>query len=52
MRLRWELIPALYFTDAVGGRDRESRKLARDFGVHVGMPVFAHQQAMLACHLS
>lgn len=46
-----ESIPALYFTDAVGGRDRDGRKLARDFGVDVGS-VFATKQAMLACHLS
>ena len=46
-----DAIPALYFTDAVGGRDRDGHKLARDFGVDVGS-VFAAKQAMLACHRS
>ena len=46
-----ETIPALYFTDAVGGRDREGYKLSRDFGVNVAS-VFATKQAMLAFHES
>ncbi len=46
-----ETIPTLYFTDAVGGRDREGAKLARDFGVDVGS-VFETKLAMIACHRS
>ncbi|WP_337187473.1 PIG-L family deacetylase [Phenylobacterium sp.] len=28
-------IPTLYFTDAIGGRDRDGTRLARDFGVDI-----------------
>lgn len=44
-------IPALYFTDAIGGRDRDGARLKRDFGVDV-TAVFATKCAMLACHQS
>ena len=44
-------IPALYFTDAIGGRDRDGARLRRDFGVDV-TAVFATKRAMLACHQS
>ena len=46
-----DAIPALYFTDAVGGRDREGRRLERDFGVDVSS-VFETKRAMIACHRS
>ncbi len=46
-----EAIPALYFTDAIGGRDRDGVRLKRDFAVDVGA-VFAVKRAMLACHES
>lgn len=46
-----EAIPALYFTDAIGGRDRDGKRLKRDFGVDVGA-VFPVKCAMLACHRS
>ena len=42
-------IPALYFTDAIGGRDRDGVRLKRDFGVDVGA-TFAVKRAMLAEH--
>jgi len=44
-------IPHLYFTDAVGGRDRQGIPLPRDFGVDVGA-TFASKRAMLARHAS
>ena len=44
-------IPHLYFTDAVGGRDRQGTPLPRDFGVDVGT-TFAMKRAMLAEHRS
>lgn len=46
-----DAIPALYFTDAIGGRDREGRKLPRDFAVDVGA-AFRLKQTMLAQHES
>lgn len=44
-------IPHLYFMDPVGGRDREGRPVARDFGVDV-TATFGLKQAMLARHES
>jgi N-acetylglucosamine malate deacetylase 1 len=44
-------IPHLYFTDAVGGRDRQGTPLPRDFGVDVSA-TFATKRAMLAKHES
>ncbi|MBJ7410502.1 MAG: PIG-L family deacetylase [Phenylobacterium sp.] len=44
-------IPALYFTDAIGGRDRDGVRLKRDFAVDIGA-VFATKRAMLAEHRS
>ncbi|MBL8552701.1 MAG: PIG-L family deacetylase [Phenylobacterium sp.] len=44
-------IPHLYFTDAVGGRDREGRRHARDFAVDVG-ETFALRRQMLDRHVS
>jgi len=44
-------IPALYFTDAIGGRDREGHKLPRDFGVDVGR-FYETKRAMVAEHRS
>ncbi len=44
-------IPALYFADAIGGRDRDGVRLQRDFGVDIAA-VFATKRAMLAEHLS
>ena len=46
-----DAIPALYFVDAIGGRDRTGQRIPRDFGVDVGA-VFATKQAMLARHES
>ena len=46
-----DTIPALYFTDAIGGRDRDGAKLPRDFAVDVSAS-FATKQAMLAEHKS
>lgn len=46
-----EAIPHLYFTDPIGGRDREGTPVARDFGVDVA-EVFALKRAMLAEHRS
>jgi len=46
-----EAIPHLYFTDAVGGRDRNGAVIGRDFGVDIGA-VFTVKQAMLAEHRS
>jgi LmbE family N-acetylglucosaminyl deacetylase len=44
-------IPSLYFTDAIGGRDRDGNRLKREFGVDIGR-VFATKRAMLAEHRS
>jgi len=44
-------IPALYFADAIGGRDRDGVRLKRDFAVDIGA-VFATKRAMLAEHRS
>ncbi|HEY2179508.1 MAG TPA: PIG-L family deacetylase [Caulobacteraceae bacterium] len=44
-------VPHLYFTDPIGGRDREGRKIAPDFAVDIG-PRFETKRAMLAAHLS
>lgn len=44
-------IPALYFADAIGGRDRQGVRIARDFAVDVAA-TFAVKQAMLAKHES
>ena len=44
-------IPALYFTDAIGGRDRQGQRIPRDFGVDVGA-TFPTKRAMLAKHES
>ena len=46
-----DAIPALYFTDAIGGRDRNGVKIPRDFAVDVGA-AFEFKQAMLAQHES
>lgn len=44
-------IPHLYFMDPIGGRDREGRWVADDFGVDVGA-VFATKGRMLLAHAS
>lgn len=44
-------IPALYFTDAVGGRDREGNRLKRDFGADITRHL-AVKKAMIAEHRS
>lgn len=44
-------IPALYFTDAIGGRDRDGVRLKRDFAVDIGA-AFTTKRAMLAEHRS
>ena len=44
-------IPALYFMDSIGGRDRDGNKLPRDFAVDVSA-TFSVKQAMLAEHKS
>jgi LmbE family N-acetylglucosaminyl deacetylase len=44
-------IPALYFMDAIGGRDREGRRIPPDFGVDVN-GVMAIKRRMLAAHAS
>jgi LmbE family N-acetylglucosaminyl deacetylase len=46
-----DAIPHLYFTDPIGGRDREGRPIGRDFGVDVAS-TFALKRAMLAEHRS
>jgi LmbE family N-acetylglucosaminyl deacetylase len=46
-----EAIPHLYFTDPIGGRDREGRPVPPDFAVDVGAG-FAAKTAMLAAHES
>lgn len=44
-------IPALYFTDAIGGRDREGQKLKREFGVDIGRH-YDTKRAMVSEHRS
>ncbi|HXU99876.1 MAG TPA: PIG-L family deacetylase [Caulobacteraceae bacterium] len=44
-------IPHLYFTDPIGGRDRDGRRVIPDFAVDIG-PWFATKRRMLAAHLS
>ena len=44
-------IPHLYFMDPIGGRDREGRPVAPDFGCDVA-DGFAAKRAMLAAHES
>jgi LmbE family N-acetylglucosaminyl deacetylase len=46
-----EAIPALYFADAIGGRDRDGVRLKQDFAVDIGA-TFATKRAMLAEHRS
>ncbi|MBU1377405.1 MAG: PIG-L family deacetylase [Alphaproteobacteria bacterium] len=46
-----DAIPALYFVDAIGGRDRQGQRIPRDFGVDIAA-TFATKQAMLAKHES
>ncbi len=44
-------IPALYFMDSIGGRDRDGTRIPRHFAVDVAT-TFATKQAMLAQHQS
>jgi LmbE family N-acetylglucosaminyl deacetylase len=44
-------IPALYFTDAIGGRDRDGVRLKRDFAVDISA-AFTTKLAMLGEHRS
>jgi LmbE family N-acetylglucosaminyl deacetylase len=44
-------IPPLYFTDAIGGRDRDGVRIPREFGVDITR-VFATKKAMVAEHRS
>ena len=44
-------IPALYYMDSIGGRDREGARIPRHFAVDVAT-TFATKQAMLAQHRS
>lgn len=44
-------MPHLYFTDPIGGRDREGQPVPPHFAVDIG-PVFETKRAMLACHRS
>jgi LmbE family N-acetylglucosaminyl deacetylase len=44
-------IPHLYFTDPIGGRDRDGRPVTPDFGVDIGTR-FEIKRAMLAAHES
>jgi len=46
-----ETLPHLYFTDPIGGRDRDGVRVAADFGVDVEA-TFEIKRAMLACHAS
>jgi LmbE family N-acetylglucosaminyl deacetylase len=46
-----EAIPHLYFTDPIGGRDREGNRVAPEFGVDIGA-TFEAKRAMLASHES
>ncbi len=45
------MIPPLYFTDPIEGRDRSGRKVAPDFGVNVES-VIDTKRRMLLCHAS
>jgi N-acetylglucosamine malate deacetylase 1 len=47
-----EAIPYLYFTDPIGGRDREGHKVAPDFAVDISGPAFETKLRMLAAHES
>lgn len=44
-------IPPLYFTDAIGGRDRDGNPLRREFGVDIGRH-YDTKRAMVAEHRS
>ena len=44
-------IPHLYFTDAIGGRDRDGHWITADFGVDIDT-AFAAKSAMLSHHVS
>jgi LmbE family N-acetylglucosaminyl deacetylase len=44
-------IPSLYFTDPIGGRDRDGVKVRREFGVDIGR-VFPTKRAMVGEHRS
>jgi LmbE family N-acetylglucosaminyl deacetylase len=46
-----EAIPHLYFMDPIGGRDREGRWIAADFGADIAAG-FAMKQQMLSAHES
>lgn len=46
-----EAIPHLYFMDPIGGRDREGRRVAADFGVDIAAG-FEIKRQMLAAHES
>jgi LmbE family N-acetylglucosaminyl deacetylase len=46
-----EAIPHLYFTDPIGGRDRDGRPAPPDFAVDIGTQ-FETKRAMLAAHES
>jgi LmbE family N-acetylglucosaminyl deacetylase len=46
-----ETIPALYFVDAIGGRDRLEQRIPRDFAVDIAA-TFTTKRAMLAEHRS
>jgi LmbE family N-acetylglucosaminyl deacetylase len=47
-----EAIPHLYFTDPIGGRDREGRRVAPDFAVNISGAPFETKLRMLAAHES
>jgi len=50
-----EAIPHLYFMDPIGGRDRQGRPIAADFGCDLGGEAgaaFAMKRRMLAAHVS
>ena len=44
-------VPHLYFTDPIGGRDRDGRRIAPDFAVDIGATLETKQR-MLAAHES
>ncbi len=44
-------IPVLYFTDPIGGRDRDGTRVPREFGVDIGRH-YAAKRAMVAEHRS
>src|SRR5579862_1960680 len=46
-----EAIPHLYFMDPIGGRDRQGRRIAADFGADIAGG-FAMKQKMLSAHVS